>query len=249
MHDFTKTPGKLKEIRLSLRPVGSAPTPPPTASGKGIIQLNITPPGAQVLVNGILRGTSPLVAPIVVEPGVANVQISMPGYKTWTARVQATAGNTTALQIQLVPGASTAPASPTIMPLSEPDESSSTTGWALVGTGIGLSVGGALMVALPTILNQRKINLATRFEIQGQQYISQITRQEALDLESQAKLLSYIGYGTLGVGVALVIGGAVLVGQANSSQAAVNGTPTPSTLSVTPVYLPGGGGASATWRF
>jgi hypothetical protein len=253
IHDFAKEPGKLKEIRLSLKAVGSSPAT--NTAGQGILQLNITPPGAQVLVNGILTGTSPLVTPIVTQAGVANVQVSMPGYKTWAARVQVVAGNTTRLQIQLVPMGSTQPIRPVITPMSatptsEPQQADTTTGWALTGTGIGLSIGGALMVALPAVLNQRKINLATRFEINGQQYISGVTRQEALDLESQAQLLSYIGYGTLGAGVILTVTGAVLVAQAKSSNTnAATETDTAPSLSVSPIYLPGGGGASATWRF
>jgi len=246
IHDFEKEPGKLKEIRLSLRTVGSTPV----VTTNGNVRLEISPPGAQVVVNGILRGTSPLRGPLATPAGVADVQVSLEGYKPWIARIQVNAGNTTALRVQLVPANSTAAVTPIIQPLAELDEPDTTTGWALVGTGIGLSVGGALMIALPTILNERKINLATRFEIRGQQYISQVTRQEALDLEDQAKLFSYIGYGTLGVGVAMVIAGAVLVAQADSASSTTSSSATSApTLSVTPVYLPGGGGASAIWRF
>ena len=257
VHDFVKEPGKLKEVRLQLTQGGGMNTPSvapttPIAQGapsnQGIIRLDITPPGAQIAVNGVLRGSSPLTTPLMVQPGVASVEISMAGYKTWTARVQVTPGGTTALRIQLVPGRGASNTTSMRLDDSPPSGSGdSTTGWALLGTGLTLSVGGALMVALPTVLNGRKIDLATRFEIQGQQYISSVTRQQALDLEDQAKLWSYIGYGTIGVGVGLTIAGAVLAAQADHSpDDSADATLRPS---VSPVLIPGGGGASATWRF
>ncbi|MEC8023946.1 MAG: PEGA domain-containing protein [Myxococcota bacterium] len=259
VHELKKEPGMLKEVRLKLTkggmpatpPAGIAPTPrvvPP--SGQGIIQLDITPPGAQVAVNNILRGTSPLVAPITAAPGIAKVVISLPGYETWTAQVQVTSGNTTALRVQLVPGNSQS-TEESVMPAATSNANDTngdrTTGWALLGTGIAVSVGGALMVALPTILNERAINLATRFQIQGQQYISSVTRQQALDLEQEAKVWSYVGYGAIGVGVGLIIGGAVLVSQNQHMSDTLAGTNP--VVSLTPVFIPGGGGASATWRF
>jgi len=251
-HKFKKAPGQMVEVRLTLK-TGSAATPP--TGQTGIMALAADQVGAQVYVDGTIMGTTPLPGPLRLSPGEHVVQIQLTGYYPWTGRVQITAGRTTPVSVRMrqvgtaSPGTATPVGTTNVVSAGDAGKApwQKPTGWALLGTGIGLAVGGALAVALPTVLNQREIDLAVRFKIDNTQYISGITRTRALELEEQAKLWSGVGYGLMGTGAALIIAGGVILG-IDAGDAAPDPFAAPG-VSVVPMVGPNQVGAAATLSF
>ncbi|MBW2464972.1 MAG: PEGA domain-containing protein [Deltaproteobacteria bacterium] len=104
--EATVEPNGSRDVRLEL-----APGAPRTAT----LNIVTTPSGAQVLVNGRPRGTSPIMN-IELEPNREyRISASLDGYRPWSARVTPVAGRNPALMasLQAAPQAvAAAPAAP-----------------------------------------------------------------------------------------------------------------------------------------
>lgn len=261
-HAFTKVPGQILELRLTL---GGAPpaVPPP---GQGVLNLVVGPPGAEVRLDGVVQGSAPLPRPIFAGGGIHLLEVRLPGYTEYSARVQVVPGETTTVPVQLVAGGGAAPPplwSPLPVPVTgdpsprpvyqppgfgeQPAKASSwekPTGWSLIGVGLAAVVGGTSAAVAVPIANKRKIDLATRFKIDdplagtSEVYISGITRADAQALEDQAKTAQLAGYITAGFGAALVITGAVFVAIADDPDTTqAEAAPSPS-VSFVPWFSP-----------
>ena len=64
--------------RLAVAPVLGPPPSDPSPSGQGTLQVNSTPPGAQVFIDGVHRGTTPLT--VQVAAGTRTVVVRLSGY-------------------------------------------------------------------------------------------------------------------------------------------------------------------------
>jgi hypothetical protein len=65
------------------------------------VDVTVNVPGATILVNGVLAGTSPLLAPVHVDPGTAEVTARKEGYQEATTVVVVPAGETVTVELTL----------------------------------------------------------------------------------------------------------------------------------------------------
>jgi eukaryotic-like serine/threonine-protein kinase len=80
---------------------GPAPKPPVVATEYAMLNVDSSPAGAQVFVDGSLKGMAP--AQIRLATGKHEVRLSMPNYFEWEAQVDIKAKGTTPLFIKLIP--------------------------------------------------------------------------------------------------------------------------------------------------
>jgi hypothetical protein len=69
----------------------------------GVLEIETNAPGAEILVDGEVAGTIPSEDPIFVDPGRRNVEVRAPGFKSDSRKVEAYAGTSARLKIQLEP--------------------------------------------------------------------------------------------------------------------------------------------------
>ena len=104
------------------------------------------PPGAEVRVEGEVRGTLPLEAPLRVEGGTVHVEITAAGYEAFAREVIAPAGSEATLEAALTPVPE-----PAIVervdsePEPAPADPGSDAGWRLP---LGIALAGAGVVAI-----------------------------------------------------------------------------------------------------
>jgi serine/threonine protein kinase len=81
---------------------GGAPPPPPTVAVEhSMLDVESSPAGAQVFVDGTLKGTAP--ARISLPTGKHEVRLSMPDYYEWEAQVEIKGKEPTPLSVKLIP--------------------------------------------------------------------------------------------------------------------------------------------------
>ena len=89
------------------------------------IDVQITPEGADVVIDGAFVGRSPLADPVFLAPGEHTVEVQKVGYVARSEKVAASAGAVTPLRVELVAegatGAAPAPA-PVPPPTAPPTE-------------------------------------------------------------------------------------------------------------------------------
>ncbi|RDI95731.1 PEGA domain-containing protein [Meiothermus sp. QL-1] len=103
---FTIRPGQTTELSLTL-----TASPPPT----GILAVDSTPRGAEVLVDGRVLGTTPL--SLALSPGSYTVELRRSGYSPFRTRVSIQAGRTTRLSISLAAVAPPIQPTPPVQPV------------------------------------------------------------------------------------------------------------------------------------
>jgi hypothetical protein len=103
------TPDATVQVRASLaRPGGGGVTTTPTLGGeRGSIQVNTSPPGARVEVDGVYRGSAPLLVPNVAA-GMHIVRFRLDGYVDREQSVDVRTGETERLSANLTPTADAA---------------------------------------------------------------------------------------------------------------------------------------------
>ena len=82
---------------------GKAPT-----GGTGKLALTVVPMGAEIRVEDVLWGRSPM-GPIALPAGTHRVEVRLAGYGTWSANITIQAGQTTSTVVTLTPGGTPAP--------------------------------------------------------------------------------------------------------------------------------------------
>ncbi|MDP2344233.1 MAG: PEGA domain-containing protein [Deltaproteobacteria bacterium] len=75
----------------------------------GSVALTSTPEGAAVMVDGVLRGVTPLAAPLEVKPGSHEVYVALAGFESQTHVFDVAFEGTASLALQLKPGAAGPP--------------------------------------------------------------------------------------------------------------------------------------------
>lgn len=87
--------------------VGST-TRPTLGPGTGVLSVSSVPAGAQVFVDDVFIGITPVTTPPVTS-GSHQVLVRLSGYADWLTTVQVSPGQTTPVQATLTPGVTTAP--------------------------------------------------------------------------------------------------------------------------------------------
>ncbi len=96
--------------------------------------------GAQVYIDRRLKGESPITEPILIRQGVREIQISKPGYNTWTKKISIRPQEPMTVDVVLVEAG--------LQQLSlEPKEKDTVTPWIVMGTGAAL-LGGSVFTGL-----------------------------------------------------------------------------------------------------
>ncbi|MCC7542529.1 MAG: PEGA domain-containing protein [Deltaproteobacteria bacterium] len=83
------------------RPRPAAATEP--ADGTGRLSIDSTTEGAEIFVDDESRGTTPMRRPLTLEPGEHTVRAVRPGYTEFSDVVRVRAGQTTRVEIELIP--------------------------------------------------------------------------------------------------------------------------------------------------
>ncbi len=98
------TPDATVKVRPRLTAAGnpSAPATPTVLADRGAIQANSTPPGAKVALDGVNKGTAPLLI-TDVPSGPHTVRFSLNGYVEREQPVDVRAGQTATISANLTP--------------------------------------------------------------------------------------------------------------------------------------------------
>lgn len=176
---------------------------------KGILVVEVQPPDAEVLVDGALVGQGPRLQ-LGVQAGARTVQVRAPGHTATTQPVDVPGAGQVVVSVTL---ASTAAPVPTFHPsvaaggAPEGAGDLGTWGWATLGTGAALVIGGAVAYGLGED-DHKSIVDAQGYDA-GK--VVQMTRARALELEARGDDLKLAGEILWGVGGAALIGAATLL--------------------------------------
>jgi hypothetical protein len=107
------------------------------------LSLTVTQPGAEVFLDGVLVGRSP-VRVQTITPGAHRIEVKLPGYEAFAQELQAPAGQQTAMVVTLSPGVSapiTAPPASALAEASPPPEPRTLTSPSLASAAPSASSG------------------------------------------------------------------------------------------------------------
>lgn len=104
----------------------------------GLLEINGDDAGADVSVNGARIGQLPLAGPIRVQTGRAIIDVTMAGFRSFSANVSVVAGQTSRVSVHLVPNL----APDAVM---TGDTTREDWFWPLIGTGAALVVAGVTL--------------------------------------------------------------------------------------------------------
>jgi hypothetical protein len=88
--------------------VSASFVPSPPAPTTSIISISSSPSGANVYLDNVYKGITPLTL-TDVAPGTYTMEMKLGGYNDWSTSVQATAGNTESVSATLASSSSPAP--------------------------------------------------------------------------------------------------------------------------------------------
>ncbi len=183
-----------------------------------MIESNVA--GANILVDGIVVGKTPLMVPIEVAAGTVDVEVQAPGYIAWISRVETIAGQPARVSAFLQPGLSPLPATPplqTNMAVNQGSSSGRKAGWGMLSVGlIGLAAGGTLTLLAHLDAQTADPNNGTFFEVgasTGNPYLvrQDVSRQQVLELKERAEMLELGSIISYSVGGASLLTGIILL--------------------------------------
>jgi len=91
---------KLLEAELRAAELRARAKPAPQSGGE--LLLKGVPSGAQVLVDGVLRGQGPITAPIAVAAGKRLVRVEQPGFEGWSRTITIAAARRAGAKVRLL---------------------------------------------------------------------------------------------------------------------------------------------------
>ena len=216
---------------------------------RGRLIVQVTPAGAEVALDGRRVGVSPI-GPQEVSAGPHVVFARAAGREDGRTEVDVPGGGEAAVALELVVKARRPAATPVLPPVEEPnkwpvvdahpssspDGALSAWGWATLGTGVALVAGGALSYGLGEA-DHRAITDTAGYGTPG---VTDMTRQQALDLETDGYTKKTVGYVLWGVGGAALVTSVVLLVVDDDAEPAIG-------LGAAPA--PGGAMVGAMGRF
>ncbi|KYF75558.1 hypothetical protein BE17_07805 [Sorangium cellulosum] len=121
------------------------------------ITVQVTPEGAEVTVDGTTVGQAPLVDPVFLDPGKHDVGVKLEGYVPEARVIEATAGGTEMIRLQLKrrPALSVAVRPEPLAPAAPSDSGSGARTAVIVGGGVVAGAGVAAGVVLTVLANSR----------------------------------------------------------------------------------------------
>jgi hypothetical protein len=91
---YTNNPPSSTKIQFSLEKVPTTPPPPPTTPKTGVLWILSVPEGAEVFVNNVFKGVTPLRLDNI-NVGSYSVKLVLTGYETQTKTINVVGGQTT----------------------------------------------------------------------------------------------------------------------------------------------------------
>lgn len=205
------------------------------ALAEGRLVLLVDPSGAEVRVDEVPRGVSPL-PPLTLAPGVHRVDVHLDGHEPATVRITIEAAGESTVRVSLDP-LPAAPEEPAQPPRSR--WYGSTWGWVTLGAGVAAGASSGVLFGLA---GGDRDDVRDALRVQP---VTTMTRASAVDRLARADREEIAGYVLAGVGVALVATSTVLfiLHEDDAPSGAL------STLTLVPCALPSGGGLSVEGRF
>jgi hypothetical protein len=139
------------------------------------VEVAVNEPGAEVLVDDVIKGTTPLAEPLVVSAGRRKLTVSKQGFAPATRIVDVAGGDAHKLSVELaliapVPGGATNPSPPTPLP-PPPDEPGAEVPWAgWIATGVFATAAivlGALAINAKNQFSDTEGRLTSAEELQS----------------------------------------------------------------------------------
>ena len=200
------------------------------------VSLEVSEPGARVLVDGEDRGTTPLSEPVRVAPGSHEVRVEKNGFQAFSVRVTVPAGESASVRANLV---SLTPAAPPRQegfvpsrPEEPPPAARSGPGvlpWVFIGVGGVAAIGGGIF-GLAALGARNEANDATAGD--------RVTYDDARERAKGAALLADVGFG---VAIVTATIGVVLLATSGGGSGDQAATDPPA---VVPVLVRGGAGVA-----
>lgn len=165
-------------------------------------------PGAQVLLEGAVRGTMPLASSLRVQAGTAHLEIRAEGYLSFTSEVIVNSGTPITLPIALEPVPAVAPVvtepEPVVTPSEPPASAERANAWMLP-VGIALAAAGVVGIGIGSgLMAWREDNARARLTCMDSDPACRAHYGTAVDAEA-AGIATYVVSGLLAAGGAVLI--------------------------------------------
>jgi hypothetical protein len=200
----------------------AAPPPPaPPSAGPPPAKLVIdAPAGADVHVDEVFVGVTPLPAPVDAEPGSHRVAVTLNGHEPFSKSVDLERGKTRALAVDL-------------------DETAQRkAAWGLIGGGGAVLSAGIVLGVLSVVEHRKSRDLLDEADGEDLGDEDQVAYDDAISARDRYRIGSGVAAGTaLGL---FVVGGFLF---------AFDAPPGPKPIAIVPALSPGHAGAAATIRF
>ena len=199
---FVKQPGENLRLQVTLVPN--------EVTGHLVIQAPVA--GAEVRIDGMSVGRTPLPGALSLRPGQVIVEIVAAGYKPWRGTARLETGQTTTVNASLDRIATQVP----YIPEPSAGGGQRIAGHVLLWSGVAALLGGGLCTTF-SLLDKRTFDNGKFFKLKsndGENELARLdlTRADAIALEDRAKLLMNTSIGLYAAGGAFIIAGAVLIG-------------------------------------
>ena len=197
------------------------------AASQGLVFVECAVPGAEVRVDGLFVGTTPLRSPVPARIGTVSIQVSAPGHASFVQTITVDGSNIQTVQatlqaqrqnasIPIRPPVHNTPAPQVVYRPTDMGASGTTVaGWTLTGIGIAGVLAGGICTSF-VLYNQHEFDNATYFKATnslGQTVLvrKDMTNADAQALEDETKALNYASIGLYAGGGALLLTGIILL--------------------------------------
>jgi len=178
----------------------------------GHLLLNVPIAGAEIRVNGVTEGSSPLSGALRLTPGMKTIEVVAPGYQPWRTVIRVNAGQVSRLTANLrsVSPVVTLPR-PTLPALQKDTTALTSWGWAFTGIGIAAVLGGGATTTL-MLLEKRKYDNSKVFRLEtGQLARTDMSRADAFKSQDFANLMLHTSIGLYSGGMACILTGIIMI--------------------------------------
>jgi hypothetical protein len=201
----------------------------------GVVLFDAAAPGADIFINGKIRGVTPMRGGMELAPGTYDVVLRHPGHPPFTATIELKEGVKLSLNPEWGEAQEVDLSAPSIAPVKKSAGGLHWASW----TGLGVGVAGLALGALSVKSTLDSANMA-REATEASEFNLQVWESHKQDAQSQLSN-AYVGFGLAAAGVTSAILFEAFIGANNLSQGTVN------VVQITPGPTPLG--ASISGRF